>query len=208
MFRTTKAVFLILGFSLVAGCKRLDGDTVCEGTVVDRATQARIADATVGVYVKGSSGGGLGGGYVLKDTHTADGAGNFAFQINDNESQLLLRAFTDQGYETIWQEALYLRAGRNNKKLVLKAQAPAWVRIRFRDQLPLDSAFVRVSGSIAEGPGFYSMVSRDTSIVYWAPGNYDTVVSWRITPFYGPLVTGSQTVYTPGLDTTDVEIIY
>ena len=201
-------MFLILGFALVAGCKRLDGDTVCEGTVVDRATQARIADATVGVYVKGSSGGGLGGGYVLKETHTADGAGNFAFQINDNESQLLLRAFTDQGYETIWQEALYLRAGRNNKKLVLKAQAPAWVRVRFRDQLPLDSAFVRVWGSIDEGPGFYSWLARDTSIVYRAPGNYTSIINWEVNVIHTGLRKGSQTLFVPGLDTVAVEVNY
>jgi hypothetical protein len=196
----------------VLGCKRLDGDTLCEGTVVDRHTNARVANATVGVFGQGASGGGLGGGYVLLEEHQADASGNFAFQISDAPGQLLLRAATTQGYYTLWQEALYPRPGRNNKKLVLKAQAPAWVNIRFRDVAPLDSAFVRVWGSVHDAPGFYSWLFRDTSIIYPVMGNFTSTINWDAVIVRGDpnaaVRTGTQQVFCPGLDTTNIEVNY
>ncbi len=201
---------LLLAVVLLAGlttCKRLDGDTLCEGTVVDRHTDARVANATVGVYERGSSGGGLGGGYSLKEEHQADANGNFAFQIGSDAEDMILRASSPQGHYTSFNEAINLRGGKNNKKLVLKTQAPAWVRVRFRDQVPLDSGFVIVGGYL-QGPGFYSWYHRDTTIVYPALGNQNTLVYWEINVIRSGLRDGRQNVYTPGLDTTAVEVVY
>ncbi len=190
-------------------CKRLDGDTLCEGTVVDRHTSARIANATVGVYVEGSSGGGLGGGYVLKEEHQADASGNFAFQISDDAKSMLLLASNSQGYYTIYQEGIYLLGGKNNKKLVLKAQAPAWLRVHIIDQAPRDTAVIGFGGSLpSTGTG---VISGDTTLIIPVQGNTSQYAHWRID--YGnrysyPPVFGNQDIYCPGLDTTSLQVTY
>lgn len=200
---------LLTGVALLLSlttCKRLDGDTLCEGTVVDRHTNARVPNATVSVMEAGQSGG-LGGGYVLKEEHQADAQGNFAFQLADDGNDMTLMAHTSQGYHTRFMDAPKLRGGKNNKKIALKAQAPAWLRVRFRDQLPLDSGFITVAGSL-EGGGFHSWAHPDTSIVYRAQANTNTLVYWQINVLHLGLRDGRQDVYTPGLDTTTVEVVY
>ncbi len=189
-------------------CKRLDGDTLCEGTVVDRHTSARIANATVGVYVGGSSGGGLGGGYVLKEEHQADASGNFAFQINDDAKSMLLLASNSQGYYTIYQEGIYLSGGKNNKKLVLKAQAPAWLRVHIIDQAPRDTAAISLWGFNPNGTGTGALNGRDTVLVVPVQGNVTSQVYWQINRIHHPLTYGNQDIYCPGLDTTSLQVAY
>lgn len=200
--------FLLAALLLTTiACKRLDGDTVCEGTVVDRTTNNRVPNATVGVYQSGTSRGGLGGGYALKEEHQADAWGNFSFRIDSDNEDMILRASTPLGYETIWQEAIYLRGGRNNKKLVLKAQPPAWLRVQIIDQAPRDTAVINFFGfaPVSTGTG---LIIGDKTLIIPTQGNTTAHVAWKINRFNQPLEHGNKDVYCPGLDTTDLQVIY
>ena len=193
--------------TLLTNCKRLDGDTLCEGTVVDRHTNTRVANATVGVYVAGSSGGGLGGGYRLKEEHQADASGNFAFQINDDSEELILRASTDQGHFTSFQEAPKLRGGRNNKKLILKTYAPAWIKINIIDQAPRDTVNIGLWGDLPSyGTGIIN--GGDRTVILPVEGHATARIHWEITPLYGNQTLGQQDIYCPGLDTVSIQVIY
>ncbi len=205
-----KKLYLLAALLLITAtaCKRLDGDTLCEGTVVDRHTNARVANATVGVYERGSSGGGLGGGYSLKEEHQADANGNFAFQISSDAEDMILQASSPQGHYTRFQDAPNLRGGKNNKKLVLKTQAPAWLRIRIRSLAPHDTANLNFWGFSPTGAATGLVYGRDTSLITPVPGNVTSQVYWEINRSRQPLTTGHQEVYCPGLDTTDLEVTY
>lgn len=187
-------------------CKRSDGDTLCEGTVVDKHDNTRVANAMVGVYVAGQSGG-LGGGYVLKEEHQADASGNFAFQIGDDANGMLLRASTSLGHYTPYAEAPSLRGGKNNKDLVVRVQAPAWLRVNIVSQPPHDTAAISFGGSLPSiGTGI--LYGRDTTILMMVQGNTSLYAYWRITRQYGNQTNGSQDVYCPGLDTTSIQVTY
>ena len=201
-----KPISLLAALALFSTCKRLDHDTLCEGTVVDRNTGTRVANATIEVYqASGGLGGSLGGGFGLRETHQADANGDFAFQINDDSEDLRLKASTPQGHQTRWDEAPYLRGGRNNKKLQLQVQAPAWLRVRVLDVPPLNQASNISFGGDAPSEGF-RLFDSDETVVLKLNGNQETYVYWTING--GVYQTGSQTIFCPGLDTTDLQITY
>ena len=204
-----KNLWVLLLLAGLWGCKRLDGDTLCEGTVVDKHTNARVAYATVAVSEPGSSGG-LGGGYTVKEEHQADASGNFSFQINSESEGMLLQAYTSQGYYTPFQEGIRLRGGKNNKKLVLPAQAPAWLRVHIVDQAPRDTAVIGLFGFAPTSTGT-GRITGDTTLIIPTQGNTTTRVQWKINYFnrYAhPLEYGDQTMYCSGLDTTTLQVTY
>ena len=207
--RPLLSISLLAALALFSTCKRLDHDTLCEGTVVDRHTGTRVPNATIEVYqASGGLGGSLGGGFGLRETHQADANGDFAFQINDDSEDLRLKASTPQGHQTRWDEAPYLRGGRNNKKLQLRVQAPAWLRVRVLDVPPLSpAASISFGGTLPIPTGFALSESGDDTVVLSLDGNTETTLYWKL---IGGFVyeTGDLKVYCAGVDTTDLQITY
>ena len=188
----------------LAGCERLDGDTVCEGRVLDRTTGALVLQpVTVGVYHTGN---GSGGGYSLREEHQTDANGRFSFHIDSDANDLALRAYGAPGYSTWWQEMAFLRGGHNNKGIDLKVQSPAWVKVHVKLPNPADTATIRLWGDVSADLLFYG----DTTTVCSVAGNNSNLIGWTIQSWlrYRPAVSGNVLRYCPALDTVPLEIRY
>ncbi len=193
----------LLGLFSLSACERPDGDTVCEGRVVDRTTGALVLQpVTVGVYHTGNSS--TGGGYSLREEHQTDANGRFSFHINSDANDLALRAYGAPGYSTWWQEAPDLRGGHNNKGLNLKVQSPAWIKFRIRLPDPADTAAIQLWGGVDENLWVFGSATV-TSLV---SANSNLQVNWIIQPLGRPRFTGTLSRFCPALDTVLVEISY
>ncbi len=200
---------ILLGLCSLAACERSDHATVCEGVVIDRSSSAFVPNATVVVYEPGRSGGGLGSGYTEKARYQVDANSHFSFKLDSDREDLLLRAFSELGAYTIWQEAFKPRGGRNNKGIQLKVQSPAWIKIHLLDEAPVDTMFVEIGGAPR---GYTAYNKRDTVLICDVLGNTSNSVWWRLTPVNragtGSATEHRQDVYCPALDTVPLEIRY
>ncbi|MBK0404442.1 carboxypeptidase regulatory-like domain-containing protein [Adhaeribacter sp. BT258] len=208
--------FLIL---LFCSCERLDGETVVEGKVVDRHTGDAIPNATVVVHSGKISNGFTGGAYnTFEFEKQADNKGNFAFRFEGKgDRNYVLRAFKDPGYYTAFDDAAYLEEGRNNKKLKIKMQAPAWVRVKLVNTPPKDVVQVFYMQGFSDmingeqGSIFYRL-HRDTIFVRMVMGNRETTFLVDIDTVGNSQVENmirlNPLAYFPALDTTNLVIHY
>ena len=128
----------LLLLTCICSCKRLDGETLVEGQVVDRHTGDPIPDATL-VMFSGKKSSSSAAYNTVEFEKQTDSNGKFEFKFDsDGSKTYVLRAFKDPGYYTAWDDAAYLDEGRNNKKIKLKTQAPAWVKVKLVNVSPLD----------------------------------------------------------------------
>ena len=208
--------FLYLSLALLAGSsctKDDDGDTVVEGQVVDRHTGAPVPNATVTVY--SSDGSSAGGAYNGREfDKQADGNGNFSFSFAaSSKKDYALRAFKDPGYYTAWTDAAYLSNNGSNKKLKVKMQAPAWVRVKLINKPPLDpisNFYIQSFSEMIAGQDYIDIydIKGDTSFVRLIQGNTQRTFLSEIKNMDGSTIRSNPSAYFPALDTTDLVITY
>jgi hypothetical protein len=209
------AQFFLLGCLCLAfsSCKRLDGETLVEGQVVDRHTGEAIPNARLVMFsrISRSSGGAYN---TIEFERLTDSKGNFSFKFeSDGSKSYVLRAFKDPGYYTIWDEAAHLDEGRNNKRLKLKMQAPAWVRVKLVNVPPKDIVarlHLRGFSDLINGQDYVTFYSfnRDTTFVRMIPGNVERLFVFSIRDIAGNTIETNPSAYFPALDTTDLIIHY
>ncbi len=198
-------VFAFVGLA-ISSCKRLDGETVVEGQVVDGHTGEPIPNAIVGVYVNTSNA--MWGGYTKDFEKQADEKGNFSFRFEgDGSKEYQLRASTSKGGSPFPNETVYLRQGRNNKNLKLKLQSPAWLKVKFINQLPKDTIWIYFTSFEVRDYNIH-MLTRDTTVIGLFSGNETRQVQWEYISSKGQKVKESKQIYFPNSDTVSLEINY
>lgn len=193
-------VMLVFG-----ACKRLDGETVVEGQLIDKSTGNAVkSKGKVAVYNAGK-------GYSFLFEKETDDNGKFSFRF-EGEGDYVLRGYTRQGYYTNWSDAVELKEGHNNKYLKVKMLAPAWVKFRLVNQPPLDTVpVIHIQNFNTDENGQFSISlynqSKDTSFVKGVTGNESRTIVWYFYRLSGP-ETIRREFYFPSLDTTEVVILY
>lgn len=205
--------FLLLLFLLNSSCKRLDGETIVEGKVVDRNTGAHVPNARLVLF--SSDGRSVGGAYnTVELEKQADGDGNFSFSFNGKSSKnYALRAFTDLGHFTEWTEAAYLEEGRNNKKLKLKVHSPAWVKVKLVNVPPKNQiAQFHIQGFQSDSKGSSSVtlnfLQEDTTFIRVVMGNRENGFLYIIKEMNASENNFNIYKFSPALDTTELIINY
>jgi hypothetical protein len=208
-------IFLQVAGIVLSSCERLDGETVVEGKVVDRHTGEAIPNAIVVVHSGKNSSGNAGAAYnTFEFEKQADEKGNFAFRFEgEGDRRYVLQAYKTPGYFTAWDDAASLEEGRNNKKLKIKMQAPAWVRVKFINVPPKDLvARLHLSSysDMLDGKDYTTLPNfkSDTMFVRKVLGNREWIFLCEIGDLNGQLTRSNPSAYFPALDTTDLVIQY
>jgi hypothetical protein len=210
-----------LSFILYAGlllalsntsCNPLDGTTMVEGQVVDKYSGQGISNATVGVYSAGSS---SMGGFSHKELEKqADSKGNFSFSFeSEDERDYVLIASEENSYASNNADPLFLKEDRNNKKLKLKMEPYAWVRVKFVNTPPKDMVaelFLQSYLDQINGENYTAInyATRDTVFVRKVQGNKEHQFLYLIRDLAGNSSKTNPTLYFPALDTTDLILNY
>jgi hypothetical protein len=191
-----------LGFAFTS-CKRLDGETVVEGQLIDRDTgQAVKSKGKIAVFAASS-------GYRFLFEKETDTNGKFAFRF-EAEDDCILRGFTDQGYSTTWSDGVELKEGHNNKNLKVKMRAPAWVKFKLINQPPLDTVpVIYIQGFNSDQYGNFSAaiykLSQDTSFTKEISANETRTITWYFSRNVGMERYEKDLIFPP-LDTVEVVI--
>ena len=207
-------LFLYLGLLVLGGtsCSRSDsGTTVVEGQVVDLHTGQPVADAAVTVYSRRKEGSAYNGVEFDKQTD-GNGKFSFSFEAESGKSYAAL-GHKAPGYYTPWTDAAYLHSGQSNKKLKLKMQAPAWVRVKLVNVPPMDtirSFYIQSFSDMIDGQVSATLlnINHDTSFIRMVEGNMQNTFLCNIIETNGNDKLFNPTSYFPALDTTDLIISY
>jgi hypothetical protein len=207
------AVLLFL-LPLLFSCKRPDGDTLIEGQVVDKITGQPVPNSTLSLYRSTGSSSTLTSGFTLEKEYPTDGSGKFGFQYEGSKGEsYYLRAWDNQGAETIWDDMVPVEEGRNNKKLKVKLLAPCWVKVNIVDVPPKDSlSYLIVSGFTLDNGlqsmEFYNLNYSTTFVGRGALNNPDPRLRWRAINNQG-ITTTHLVPWTPiARDTAEFTITY
>ena len=199
----SNAFYLILALAL-GSCHRDEGPTTATGQVVDRFTGQPIPNATVQVAGL-TSGQGL-GGTNFGNSFPADAQGRFSLNFEAKQPvNYTLFASTPSGYASDYGDSPILKNGRKNENLLVKAAAPAWVRINCVDDPPLSRIGLTTAGYIGSGdnqnvgPGNFSFVRPTGS-------NTPFNMYWRISDENAKITEGRIPVNPTNFDTITVII--
>ena len=196
---------LLVVLSLALGsCRSYEGPTMASGQVVDRFTGQPIPNATV--MVAGlASGQGL-GGTNFGNSFPADAQGRFSLSFEaKRQTNYSLFASTPSGYASDYGDSPILQNGQKNENVLVKAAAPAWVKINCVDDPPLAKVGLTTGGYSGSsdnqniGPGNFSFVRPTLS-------NLAQSFIWEIRDAQANLIKGTQPYTVANFDTVTVTI--
>ncbi|MCB2406503.1 carboxypeptidase-like regulatory domain-containing protein [Hymenobacter lucidus] len=175
------------------------------GRVVDRHTGLPLAGATVHVYAQSGSGLAAGGYQAAEETWLSDQQGNFSFEAPVVKGvHYVLRASAPPGYYTLWSEAPAVGQDQPNAALRLPVQAPAYVRIRLRDDPPHTPARITVYGYASNVDEFKN--SDTLTYLRTLDAGEKRRINWEILNEKGEIKTAGQDLLLSPLDTQNVII--
>ena len=195
---------LLLAVALLGSCQSYEGPTTASGQVVDRFTGQPIPNATVEVAGL-ASGQGL-GGTSFGNSFPADAQGRFSLSFDANhQTNYTLFASTPSGYASDYGDSPILKNGQKNENILVKAVAPAWVKINCVDDPPLAQVGIETWGYSGSGekqnigPVNYLFIRPTLS-------STSTQINWRIADKQGNITNGFQPVNATNFDTVTVTI--
>ncbi len=199
----SNAFYLILALALGA-CHRDEGPTTATGQVVDRFTGQPIPNATVQVAGL-ASGQGL-GGTNFGNSFPADAQGRFSLNFEAKQPvNYTLFASTPSGYASDYGDSPILKNGRKNENVLVKAVAPAWVKINCVDDPPLAQVGLETQGYSGSGDR-QNVGPNNFSFIRPTLSNLSTQINWRIADKQGNITNGIQPYTAANFDTVTVTI--